>query len=368
MSNPLIAAQAYSLPVRAVQFASFGGPIALAARPEPVPSADGVVIQVDATGLCRSDWHGWQGHDPDITDLPHVPGHEFAGRIVEVGPQVRIRVVGERVTVPFVCGCGVCEQCRSGNAQVCPSQWQPGFSGPGSFAEFVAVPRADFNVVPLPDVVPMDAAAGLGCRFATAYRAVAGVGDVQAGETAIVFGCGGVGLSIVMVAVARGARVIAVDASPAALALAQALGAEHALLADAGSGQRHGLVGAIRDLVPSGADVTFDAVGSIETCHAAVECLRPRGRHVQVGLLPPAQIGDRATVPMHRVIGLELSILGSHGMAARDYPQMLGLVADGTCDPLRMVTRTISLEEVPAALGAMATDPHPGVTIIRPRS
>ncbi|MBU6244103.1 MAG: zinc-dependent alcohol dehydrogenase family protein [Actinomycetales bacterium] len=355
--------------MRAVQFASFGGPISLADVPDPVPPADGVVIQVEATGLCRSDWHGWQGHDPDITALPHTPGHELAGCIVAVGDQVRLRAVGERVTVPFVCGCGSCPQCLSGNAQVCPRQWQPGFSGPGSFAEFVAIPRADFNVVPLSASVSMDAAAGLGCRFATAYRAVAGVGDVQAGETAIVFGCGGVGLSIVMVATARGACVIAVDANPDALALAQELGAAHALHADDGSpmSQRQSVVEAIRELIPPGADVTFDALGSIDTCHAAVESLRPRGRHVQVGLLPPAEIGDRATVPMHRVIGLELSILGSHGMAARDYPQMLALVADGTCDPLRLVTRRIGLDEVPAALAGMATHPHPGVTIIRPR-
>jgi len=354
--------------VRAVQYDAFGGPVRVVDLPEPVPPPDGVVIEVEATGLCRSDWHGWQGHDPDISTLPHVPGHEFAGRIVAVGPQVRARSVGERVTVPFVCGCGACPECVGGNAQVCPAQWQPGFSGPGSFAELVAIPKADFNAVVLPDAVTMDAAAGLGCRFATAYRAVAMVGAVRAGEAAVVFGCGGVGLAIVMVAAARGARVIAVDTSPDALALARANGADCVVLADRGSeaGRLDALVGQVRDLAPLGADVTFDALGSIETCRAAVECLRPRGRHVQVGLLPPAEIGDRATVPMHRVIGHELSVLGSHGMAAGDYPAMLASVADGVLNPMRLVTRVLPLEQAPSALETMLTHPHPGVTIIRP--
>jgi alcohol dehydrogenase len=345
-----------------VQFESFGGPVSLADRADPVPTGDGVVIAVESTGLCRSDWHGWQGHDSDITSLPHVPGHELAGRIAAVGPGVRGFQVGDRVTVPFVCGCGVCRYCESGDAQVCPDQWQPGFSGLGSFAQFVAIPRADFNLVALPEAVSMDAAAALGCRFATAYRAVAQVGAVQPGETVVVLGCGGVGLSIIMIAVARGARVIAVDTEPGALSLAQSCGASEVVDARV----QAEVPGAIRDLLPGGADVTFDALGSIDTCRAAVESLRPRGRHVQVGLLPPAEVGDRASVPMHRVIGLELSILGSHGMSAKGYPEMLALMAEGRLDPQRLITRTLHLDEAPAALERMGIDPQPGVSIIRP--
>ena len=349
--------------MRALQFETFGGSVSVADRTDPVPSVDGVVIAVESTGLCRSDWHGWQGHDSDITTLPHVPGHELAGTIAAVGPAVRAFHVGDRVTVPFVCGCGSCRYCDRGDAQVCPDQWQPGFSGPGSFAEYVAIPRADFNLVALPENVSMDAAAALGCRFSTAYRAVAHVGAVQSGENVVVLGCGGVGLSIIMVAVARGARVIPVDTESGALSLAELFGADGLVNANA----QADVTIAIRDLLPAGADVTFDALGSIDTCRAAVESLRPGGRHVQVGLLPPAEVSDRASVPMHLVIGRELSILGSHGMSARGYPEMLALVAEGRLDPQRLVTRTLRLDEAPIALERMGFDPHPGVTVIHPR-
>ena len=181
----------------------FGQPPYLAQRDIPTPRPHGAVIKVQATGLCRSDWHGWQGHDSDITELPHTPGHEFAGVVAAVGSDVRIVSVGDRVTVPFVCGCGQCRDCAAGNAQVCKFQWQPGFNGPGSFADYVAIPNADFNVVTLPDAVSFDVAAGLGCRFATAYRAVAHVGRVQPGQSVAVLGCGGVGLAAIMVAKSR---------------------------------------------------------------------------------------------------------------------------------------------------------------------
>ena len=141
-------------------------------------------------GVCRSDWHAWLGHDP--VPLPMVPGHEFAGTVAAVGADVRRWRVGDRVTVPFACGCGVCEVCRAGDTHVCPSQTQPGFTGWGSFAELVAVSAADANVVGLPESVGFVEAAALGCRLATAYRAVVSVGLVARGEWLVVHGCGGV--------------------------------------------------------------------------------------------------------------------------------------------------------------------------------
>ena len=120
------------LPMKAVRYDAYGAAPALVDVPPPRCPDDGVVVEVRATGVCRSDWHAWQGHDP--VALPHVPGHELAGVVVEVGRRVRTRRVGDRVTVPFVCGCGRCEHCLSGDAQVCPDQSQPGFTMPGSFA------------------------------------------------------------------------------------------------------------------------------------------------------------------------------------------------------------------------------------------
>lgn len=348
--------------MRAMVFESFGELPRVVEVPRPRAPEGGVVVRVEATGLCRSDWHAWQGHDPDITTLPHVPGHELAGTVHEVGPGVATLRVGQRVVAPFVLGCGTCRLCRAGQAQVCPQQWQPGFSGPGSFAGYVALPAADFNLVPLPDEVTMEVAAGLGCRFATAYRGVVDVAKVQEGDTVAVLGCGGVGLAAVMIAASRGAQVVAVDVAAGALELARSIGA--AATVDASVGDP---VAAIRELHPDGVDVSIDALGSVATADAGVRSLRAQGRHVQIGLLPPAVVGDRATVPMHVVIGQELQVLGSHGMAAADYPRMLSDIAAGRLDPGRFLARTIPLEEAPAALAAMdGPGAVPGVTIIRP--
>jgi D-arabinose 1-dehydrogenase-like Zn-dependent alcohol dehydrogenase len=327
--------------------------------PDPVAPVDGVVVRVLATGMCRSDWHAWAGHD-DI-EFPHVPGHELAGVVEEVGEAVGRWRVGDRVTVPFVCGCGRCEWCRSGQAQVCPHQEQPGFTHWGSFAEYVALHAADTNLVALPEEVDSTAAAGLGCRFATAYRALVGRARVAEGEWVTVIGAGGVGLSAVMVARASGARVVAVDRHPVALAVAAELGAEHSVRVEDDTD----VPAAVLDLTGGGSHVAVDAVGSEQTCADAVLSLRRRGRHVQVGLLPP--VGGRPRVPMDRVIAWELDLLGSHGMAATDYPAMLALIERGALQPQRLVERTIGLEEAAALLPGFDRATVAGMTIVDPR-
>lgn len=324
---------------------------------DPEAPVDGVVVEVAATGMCRSDWHAWAGHD-DIA-WPHVPGHELAGVVVEVGPQVGRWRVGDRVTVPFVCGCGRCEWCRAGDAQVCPHQEQPGFTHWGSFAERVALHAADANLVAVPDGVTFATAASLGCRFATAYRALVGRARVREGEWVTVIGAGGVGLSAVMVARALGARVVAVDRHDEALALARRLGADHVLRADGAD-----VPARVTDLTDGGSHVAIDAVGSERTSADAVLSLRRRGRHVQVGLLPP--VDGRPRVPMDRVIAWELDVLGSHGMAAADYPAMMSLIEEGTVQPQRLIERTIGLEEAADLLPLFDTVTVAGMTMIDP--
>lgn len=346
--------------MRAVVFEEFGQAAEVREVPDPGPSPQGVVVRVEATGLCRSDWHGWMGHDPDIV-LPHVPGHELAGVVEAVGGQVANWRPGDRVTVPFVCACGRCAACAAGAQQVCERQTQPGFTHWGSFAEYVALEQADVNLVAVPEGLSFATAAGLGCRFATAFRAVVAQGRVAPGEWVAVHGCGGVGLSAVMIAVACGARVVAVDVSSRALELARAFGAE--VCVDA-SLHPEGADEAIREATGGGADLSLDALGSPATCAASVRSLRRQGRHVQVGLLPTAA-GD-PVVPMARVIGLELEILGSHGMAAHAYPPMMDMVRAGALRPDRLVTSTITLDAAPAALAAMGSAPGAGVTIIEP--
>lgn len=323
----------------------------------PVPPG-GLVVRVMATGICRSDWHAWAGHDE--IRFPHVPGHELAGVVAEVGEHVRRWHVGDRVTVPFVCGCGRCEWCRAGEAQVCPDQQQPGFTHWGSFAEYVALHAADTNVVALPDQVDFATAASLGCRFATAYRALVARARVADGEWVTVVGAGGVGLSTVLIARALGGRVVAVDRKQEALDAAACLGAEHTLRAD----ETTDVPAAVLGLTGGGSHVAVDAVGSEQTCADAILSLRRRGRHVQVGLLPPVDAHPR--VPMARVIGWELDLLGSHGMAAADYPGMMALIERGSLHPHRLIERTIGLDEAAALLPGFDRAAVSGMTMVDP--
>jgi len=343
--------------MRAVIYEEFGGPLSVRQVPDPALPTDGVVIRVKANGICRSDWHGWMGHDPDIR-LPHVPGHELAGVIAEVGAETHHWKPGDRVTVPFAVGCGQCPQCLSGNPHICDDYFQPGFTAWGAFAELVALPHADANLVRLPDEMDFVESASLGCRFVTAFRAVVAQGRVAPGEWIAVHGCGGVGLAAVMIAHALGARVIAVDINDAALACAQSFGAAHVL------NTRHAPdpVPAIRELTGGGAHVSLDALGSRETCRNSILGLRKRGRHVQVGLMVAE---DReAPVPMAQVIAKELEILGSHGMAAHAYGPMLEMIRAGKLQPKRLVRKTVALEEAAAELRALGEFRGVGVTVI----
>jgi len=343
--------------VKAVVYSAYGGTPVLTEVAAPACPDGGVVLRVGATGVCRSDWHAWQGHDP--VTLPHTPGHELAGVVAETGPGVTRWRPGDRVTVPFVCGCGVCEYCLRGDAQVCPDQTQPGFTGPGSFAELVAIQAADTNLVSLPDSLGFVTAASLGCRFATAFRAVTAHGRIGTGDWMAVHGCGGVGLSAVMIATALGARVVAVDVSAVALQRARDLGAERAVDAS----QDPDPAATIRELTNGGAAVSVDALGSPATAVNSVRCLRRRGRHLQVGLL----LGAASTppLPMDLVVARELEIYGSHGMAARAYPPMLALVADGTLRPDLLLGEVIGLAGAGAALAAMGEPSScAGMTVI----
>ncbi|WDF33588.1 alcohol dehydrogenase catalytic domain-containing protein [Arthrobacter agilis] len=343
--------------MRAVCFDEFSARPVLRDVPPPVPSPAGVVVRVEATGLCRSDVHGWLGHDAGIA-LPHVPGHELVGTIEAVGDDVRRFAVGDRVTTPFVCACGTCPECASGNGQVCRNQTQPGFTHAGSFAELVALHHADINLIAVPAALDAGAAALLGCRFATSYRGLVHQARLEAGETLVVVGCGGVGLSAVMIGVALGARVIAVDIDGAALARATRFGAEVTI--DAGGRSPEAVAAAVLAAAPGGVDVSVDALGREETAAAGILSLRPRGRHVQIGLFPADPV-----IPMGAVIGKELSVLGSHGMPARDYPGLMALVAEGRLRPQDLIERRIPLDDAPDALVAMAGDRSAGgVTVI----
>ncbi|MFN9720913.1 MAG: zinc-dependent alcohol dehydrogenase family protein [Planctomycetota bacterium] len=346
--------------MKAAVFESFRTPIQVQQVPDPQPRPDSAIIAVKACGLCRSDWHGWMGHDSDV-HLPHVPGHELAGVIEATGRDVRRFQVGQRVTVPFCCGCGRCAQCESGNQQICDQYTQPGFTQWGAFAERVEIRYADVNLVPLPDAIDFVTAASLGCRFATSFRGIVAQGRTQAGDWVAVHGCGGVGLSAVMIASAVGARVIAVDVRSERLELAQSCGASLCLnahdFADDAS-----LVSAIREFSGSGVHVSMDALGSRATCWNSVRSLRKRGRHIQVGLMLGAEADP--PVPMGSVIGQELELIGSHGMQAFEYGRMLNMIESGQLKPGMLISDRVSLETAARMLPRMSEYPGSGVTVI----
>ncbi len=344
--------------MRAALFDAFQSPLSVCNVDSPKLHPDSAIIKVEACGICRSDWHGWMGHDSDV-QLPHVPGHELAGVVAEVGNTVTDWRPGQRVTVPFSCGCGICPQCVCGNQQICDQYTQPGFTQWGAFAEYVEIRHANVNLVALPDSIDSVTAASLGCRFATSFRAVVHQGRVRAGDVLAIHGCGGVGLSAVMIAAALGARVIAVDIDESRLQLARKCGADAVLNATNCEDiplEIHNINGG------SGASMSIDALGSRTTCYNSIACLAKRGRHVQVGLTLGSETDP--PIPMSLVIGRELEILGSHGMPAHEYGPMLRMVQDGKLTPQKLIQRQVSLEEACEILPKMDSFPGTGVVVI----
>lgn len=342
--------------MRAAVYDEFKGPISIREVADPHPTPTGVVLTVKACGICRSDWHGWMGNDPDIR-LPHVPGHELSGEIAEVGKEVKLWKRGDRVTVPFVAGCGECEQCLKGDQQVCDRQFQPGFTAWGGFAEFVALEYADENLVRLPDEIDFVTASSLGCRFATSFRAVVDQGRVEPGQWVAVWGCGGVGLSAVMIAAALGARVVAVDIDDEKLRFARSIGAEGVV-----NSRNRNAVAAIQDLTDGGAQISIDALGDPTILHASISSLRKRGRHIQVGIMEAGRHSLR--VPIDKIIARELEILGSHGMQAHRYGEMMEMISAGRLHPEKLIGSALSLEEGAIALVEMDNFAAAGVSVI----
>jgi alcohol dehydrogenase len=344
--------------MRAAVFEAYRGPLEVRSVPDPACPVDGVLLKVEACGVCRSDHHGWSGVDPDVA-LPHVPGHEFAGVVVEAGSACHGFRVGDRVTAPFILACGECPDCRAGEPTVCNHQHVVGFSGWGAFAEMLAVPRADFNLVKLPDQLGFAEAAAMGCRLTTAFRGLVDRAALKPGEWLAIHGCGGVGLSAVMIGQALGAQILAVDINDEALAMAKQLGANVTL--NASSVEDTAL--AVREITGGGAHVSIDGLGITTTIHNSLRSLRKLGRHVQIG----QPLGKHAAPPiplLETVYARQISIFGTRGIAASRFSALLGMIAGGRLDPARMITKRIALSEAGAALKAMDGYTGAGVTVI----
>lgn len=344
--------------MRAAIYEKFNAPIDVRDVAEPDCPRDGVIVEIKACGVCRSDWHAWNGSDSDVA-APHVGGHEFAGVIIETGSDCTSFKLGDRVTAPFILACGACPDCLEGDATVCGYQHVVGFSGFGAFAERLAVPHANFNLVMLPDHMDFTTAAGMGCRVTTAFRGLVDRAQLQSGEWLVVHGAGGVGLSAVMIAAALGAKILAVDVNDEALAMAQTLGAD-AVLNVSGLdrvGER------VRDITGGGAHVSIDALGVTETFHNSLYSLRKLGRHIQIGM-PLGRHANPEVPLLELVYARQISIMGTRGIAASRFGALFDLIARGKIDPARLITRTIALEETGAVIAAMNDYSGHGIVVI----
>ena len=340
--------------MRAAVIREYRADLSLETVADPVCEPNGVVVRTLACGICRSDWHGWVGEHARVK-LGAIPGHEYCGEVVAVGPLAKWSV-GDRVIAPFILSCGECPECRSGHSTTCRSQRVPGFGEPGSYAEYVSVPNAH-NLVRLPDSLTPELAAGLGCRVTTAWHALTGRAALQAGEWLAVHGTGGIGLSCLILGRALGARVIAVDVVPEKLDHAFSHGAEAVIDA------RDGDVGArIMELTGGGAHVSVEALGIPATVEASLTCLRPLGRHVQVGL-PTGHLA-RMDVNMNAIYMRQLSLFGTRGMPSWRYPSLLSLIETGRVDVRPIVARHVSLSDASAELRAFDGPTSPGVAVI----
>ena len=344
--------------MKAAIFETYHGPLSIRDVKDPACPPEGVIVKVGACGVCRSDWHGWSGADPDVV-LPHVPGHEFTGTVVDVGRECHGFAIGDRVTAPFILACGECPDCRAGEPTVCNHQHVIGFSSWGAFAELLPVPRASFNLVKLPDHLGFDSAAAMGCRLTTAFRGLVDRAHLQPGEWLAIHGCGGVGLSAVMIGAAIGAQILAIDVNDDALAMVRSLGATAVL-----NPQKAGdTADAVRDMTGGGAHVSIDALGITATFHNSIRGLRKLGRHVQIG--QPLEKHATPDIPLlETVYARQITIHGTRGIGASRFAALLGMIAAGRLDPGRIITKRIGLDAAGIALSAMDGYSGVGVTVI----
>ncbi len=339
--------------MRAAVVRSFNEDLSIESVPDPTCPSNGVVLKVEACGVCRSDFHGWVGEHPRVIS-GSILGHEYCGTVVEVGAQAT-HTVGDRLIAPFILACGACPACYSGVSNTCEHQIVPGFGTPGAYAEYVAVPF-DHNLVHLPDTMTPALAAGLGCRVTTAWHALTDRANVKAGEWVAIHGTGGIGLAALLLSKMLGARVVVVDIVKDKLQHATDLGADAAVNA-----AETDAAAAIRDITGGGADVSIEALGIEATTNASVECLGTLGRHVHVGM--PAGDGVMQ-INMRAIYSKQLSFFGTRGMPSWKYPSLLSMIERGDVDISPMVAREVTLSGASAELRAMHGPTAPGTAVI----
>lgn len=346
--------------MRAAQIIEHQKPLRVGNVPDPTPGPHDVIVKIEASGVCRSDWHAWMGDWKWMglsPELPIIPGHELGGVVEEVGKEVKNFKRGDRVTTPFHEGCSYCPNCMSGHSNRCDNLKIIGFGHDGAYAEYVKVPNGDFNLVRLPDEVDSVTAAAIGCRYMTGYHGVIR-SNIKPGEWLVVHGTGGVGLSAIQVANAVGAQVIAVDVDDNKLEMARKEGAVATVNA-----RNEKVVKAIREITHGGAHASLEALGIQETIFNSVRCLRKGGRHVQMGLTTQNEAG-LASLPIDAITSMELEIVGSIGNPLTGYDGLIALIAQGKLNPRSLVSREVALDDVTDVLNDMTNYNTYGFNVI----
>ncbi|WP_249593877.1 zinc-dependent alcohol dehydrogenase family protein [Peribacillus frigoritolerans] len=346
--------------MKAAVLKAFNQPLVIKEVADPTLTPDGVILKLEATGVCRSDWHAWQGHmtTPNANMLPHILGHEMSGIVEEVGKNIKNFKKGDRVIVPFNQGDGVCPYCVSGRHNICDNRQMVGLDFNGGFASHIHIPNADLNLFHLPENISFLDASSMGCRFMTAYHGVMTQGNLKAGDWVSIYGSGGVGLSAVQIATAAGANVIAVDIGDDKLELAKKFGAVATV-----NSKRENAIEAIKEITKGGSRLSVDAIGHQDTVLSSVMSLQKGGRHVQLGMSSNPK-GGLTSLPINLILAYEIEFIGSCGMPVPEYPKLIRMVEMGHLQPGKLVTKKIALDEINQAFEDMNQYTGSGMTVV----
>ena len=326
--------------MRALVLEEFGGPLVLKEVPTPSIGPHEALVRVRNVGVCGTDLKIRAGR-MGLDALPLIMGHEVAGEVAEVGPEVEGFTPGDRVTVSFYVTCGRCPYCREGRDTLCLELRQHGFSIDGGLADYMKTPGV--NLCKVPDHVPLDQACILGDAVATSYHAVTKRAQVRPGKTVVLVGVGGVGLHALQMARLAGGWTIAVDVNQERLELARKLGAD--AVVDAQQGPFHEEVRRLTG--GDGADIVMEFVANQDTLPSSYLSLKRAGRLVFVGYTPELPM----QVMPHELVRNELEIFGSRATTKQELKDTMDLVAQGRIQPI--VDRVFSMEDVELAFDAL---------------
>jgi propanol-preferring alcohol dehydrogenase len=337
--------------MKAALLREIGKPLVVEDVPVPQLEPDEVLVATRTCGICRTDLHIQDGL-AYVPNLPHIPGHEPAGVVAEVGTAVDGVTVGQRVVPHLFVSKGECRYTRAGeHAQATHLQGIIGVTRPGGFAEYFAAPAR--NLLPLPDDVPFDIGGLTSCAVITAVHAFRKSG-LQSGDTAVVLGAGGIGLMLVQILNRAGIRTVAVSRSPVSLKLASEAGADLSLqIGDTATADRIREFAADKD----GADAVFELVGLAETMKVAADYTARGGKIIVIG-----EEAEFPAIDTIQIAQRELQIIGSRNGGKQDALDALQMMSAGIIRP--QIAGTFALNDINEALDSVRSGQAHGRVIV----